>query len=104
MTLYDYPPYFVKQMVSCYFNGIVRFGSSLYMSRALQWEVDRIRFYYAMCASAILRINALDVLGPSCCSNRSVSVDNLQMNRLLKKTGLPTILEMAQTDAVAAIR
>ena len=101
---YDYPPKFLQRMVSCYFNGIVRFGSCLYMSRCLEWEINRLRFYYAMAVSAVLRINALDVLGPTCCRSRSVTSSNNDMKRLLRKTGFPSLLSMAQTDAVATVR
>ena len=57
-----------------------------------------------MAISSVLRINALDVLGPICCKNRSVSSSNSEMSRLLRKTGFPSLLSMAQTDAVATIR
>ena len=46
----------------------------------------------------------LDVVGMSCCSNKSVSGENRAMERLLKKTGLPSIWDMAGTDAVASVR
>jgi hypothetical protein len=101
---YDYPPHSVRQMVACYFNGIARFGSSLYWSRSLKWELDRVRFYYAMSTAAVLRLSALDVLGPSCCKSRSVSSDNQDMHKLLSKVGFPSLLEMARTDSVAAVR
>ena len=93
-----------QKMVSCYFNGIVRFGSCLILSRSLEWEINRLRFYYAMAVAAVLRVNALDVLGPICCRNKSVTSSNRDMERLLRKTGFPTLLSMAQTDAVATVR
>jgi hypothetical protein len=100
----DYPPNFLRQMVMCWFNGVVRYGSCLYWCRALPSELDKLRFYYVMAAASILKLNAIDVVRGACCKSTAVGEDNTHYLRLLQLAGLPTLREMAMRDAVATTK
>jgi len=101
---FHYPPQFVRQIVLSYFCGIVRYGSCLYYHRSLESDLDRLRFYYTMACSAILRISTIDVVKATCCKSMAVKKDNKNYLKLLKMVGLPSFVEMAQKDSVSATR
>ena len=87
-----------------YFCGVIRFGSCLYWSRTTTAELNELRFYYVMAVSSVLKLNAYDILGGSCCKNMSVSSDNKNYINLLKMADCPTIKKMAMIDSVSAIK
>ena len=91
-------------MVMSYFCGIIRFGSCLYCCRSTQCDLDAVRFYYVMAASAILGLNAYDIVGASCCNNMSVKDQNSEYKHLLEVVGLPSLERMAQKDSVATVK
>ena len=100
----DYPPFFMRQMVMSNFCGVLCFSSCLYWVRSLKWELDNVRFYYIMAVSSILKLNAQEIVGSAICKLMSVKEGNSRYHKLLKIVGLPTIKDMAMTDAVATIR
>ena len=99
-----YPPTFMRQMVMSYFCGTVRFGSCLYWCRSTEEELDTIRFYYVMASSAVLGLNAYDIVGSSCCKRMTVKGDNKEYLHLLDIVDLPTIKKMALVDSVSTVR
>ena len=100
----DFPPYFLRMMVVAYFVGVARFGSCLYWCRGIQSELDECRFYYCMALASILKLSTLEVLGGSVCGAMSCSAENKSYIRLLKITGMPSLKDMAMTDALATIK
>ena len=100
----EFPPYFLRQMVNCYFGGVARFCSCLYWVRSIPYEIKTLRFYYVMAASAIIRLDARYILGGAICKKMSVTEANPRYLQLLKVTGLPSIKDMALTDAVATVK
>ena len=101
---YDFPPTFLRQMVMSYFAGVIRYSACLYWTRCIQSEMNTLRFYYGMAVASILRMNACEVFGLSVCKAASVMDNNPDYLKLLEITGLPTIRDMALTDAVSAVR
>ena len=100
----DYPPTFMRSMVMCYFCGVVRFSSCLYWVRSVPAEINNMRFYYVMAVSAILKMNAQEIVGGAACKQMLIGKDNSGYLKLLGLTGLPTIEEMAMVDAVATTK
>ena len=55
-------------------------------------------------AAAILRMNACEIFGLAVCKAESVYGNNPDYIKLLELVGLPTIRDMALTDAVSTVR
>ena len=100
----DYPPTFIRQMVMSYFAGVTRFSACLYWTRCIDSEMNTLRYYYGMAAAAILRMNACEVFGLAICKSESVYGNNPDYIKLLKIVGLPTLRDMALTDAVSTVK
>ena len=96
-------PTFLKLMVNSYFAGSVRFAASLYWLRASKECRARVTFYYCMAMSACLGLTAAETVGLSCCSSGKVSDENPTYKDLCETLKMPTIKDMAITDARALI-
>ena len=91
-------------MVQAQFGGKARFASGLFFTRATADERNKIRFYHAMAASAILGLSTYEVMGAGCCDNQSVTVGNKKYLELIEMCKLQTIDDMAIIDARSTIR
>ena len=97
-------PEFIRKLVSSYFCGILRYSSSILWLRSSPAHIKRVRYYYCMAMASILGLTASEALNLSCCANESVTTENSSYHRLLERTGLPSIAEMAAQDAQTALK
>ena len=74
------------------------------MAKVPRKHVKQVRYYYCMAMAAIISLSAAEVHDLSCCSHTSVTKENLGYLKLLERTGLPSIEEIAMQDASTAIR
>ena len=93
-------PIYMKQLVSSYFCGVVRYSSSLIWARSTEAHKKTTRYFYCMALASILGITAAEALNLSCCKHTSVGANNNGYRRLVQETGLPSLEEMACRDAV----
>ena len=96
-------PVRIWKTVMGHYVGKLRFCSALYWCRTTKKQMNTVRFYYAMAASAIIGLNACQTVGANCCKNLSVAEGNASMERLLKFTGLPSLRQIAEENAVTVI-
>ena len=94
----------IWQAVMAYLVGKMRFCAAFYFLRSTERQLDTIRFYYGMGLSSIIGMTAYETLGASCCKNMRVSADSKAMKLLLDLTGMPSMKEIAVTDARVFIR
>ena len=100
----DVTPKTSKLMVMGQFGGKLRYASSLYFCRATNNELNTVRFYYCMAMCSILKLEAIEVLGASCCKHQSVSAKNKKYRLLLDICELPSFKDMSVIDARSVIR
>ena len=92
-------PEFTRKLVSAYFCGVLRYSASILWCRSSDKNIKQARYYYCMAMSAALGLTAAESVGLSCCRNLSVKSNNTDYLKLLERTGLPSIEEMAMLDA-----
>ena len=92
------------QAVMAYLVGKLRYCAAFYYLRSTTRQLDTIRFYYGMGVSAILGMTAYETLGASCCKSMRVSEDSKALKLLLEITGMPSLKELAETDARTFIK
>jgi len=96
-------PEFIRKLVSAYFCGILRYSASILWLRSTPAHVNKVRYYYCMAMASILGLSASEALNLSCCANESVTTENSSYHKLLDRTGLPSLAEMAAQDAKTAM-
>ena len=98
----NYTPRKIRELVSSYLGGRIRFCSSLHWARATVKQIETVRFYYIFACSAILGLNAFTTMGASCCFKQSTTFTN-DVKKVLQLTDLPSIIEMTANNAKSVI-
>ena len=97
-------PLMLWDMCNSFFIGIVRCCSALIWCRATDIDMNEVRFYYVMCMAAILNMTTVEIVGEALCKLKSVREDNSRYIKVLELLGLPSVEQMAGTDAVAVTK